>query len=240
MAELVYSIVVVGAGGTGSYFLKEFSRYLYDNRKAKEKISSMSIIDGDIIERKNIRRQAFQEEDIGQAKATVLASVLNEAFDLKWKAYYQYLLKVDDFEGKLVKKVYNSTVIPLIIGCVDNHACRLVCEEFFSQQENCIYIDSANEFSDGEVVFAAKKNGKVVSPCRSTVFPDILTGDLRNVEELSCTELNEVAPQHITANMQAGLILLQAVTSLLEEGRVTTGVTIFNVDRHAMQHDAPQ
>jgi len=236
-----YAIVVVGAGGTGSYFLKEFSRYLYDNKKAKDQICSMSIVDGDVIEKKNIRRQAFQEEDIGQSKAAVLASVLNDAFGLKWKSFYQYIISLDDFTGKNVPSSYydGSVQVPLVIGCVDNHAARLVCERFFTENKNCIYIDSANEFADGEIVFAAKKDGEVISPCRSVIFPDILTGDLRNVEEMSCTELNEVAPQHITANMMAGLTILQAVTALLEEGRVTTGVTTFNIDRHAMQHDAP-
>lgn len=233
-----YCIVVVGAGGTGGYVLKEFSRYLYDNKKAKDQISKMSIVDGDLIEKKNIKRQAFQIDDVGQAKSSILAQVLNEAFDLGWEAYYQYILKVDDIENKVGSRThYGEKIIPVIVGCVDNHAARLVCEEFFAKREDCIYIDSANEFSDGEVVFAAKKGGVVVSPCRSVVFPDILKGDLRNVEEMSCTELNEVAPQHITANMMAGVIILQSLTALLEEGRVTTGVTCFNADCHAMQHD---
>lgn len=236
--ENKFSIIVVGAGGTGSYILKEFSRYLYDNRKAKDMIFNMSIIDGDLIERKNIRRQAFQEEDIGQAKASILASVLNEAFELKWNAYHQYVIKVDDIKSKC-GSAWGKKIIPVIIGCVDNHAARLVCEEFFAKEEDCIYIDSANEFAEGEIVFAAKKGGKVVSPCRSVIFPDILEGDLRNVEEMSCTELNEVAPQHITANMMAGVIILQALTSLFEQGRVTTGVTSFNADSHVMQHDKP-
>lgn len=229
--KIKFAICCVGSGGTGSYFLKEFSRYLYDNKKALSQIYSLSVVDGDMVEKKNISRQAFLEEDVNEPKAGVMASVLNDAFDLKWKGYAQYILSTKDLEkcfGNTGDVGTNIFVMPVMIGCVDNHAARLVCEEYFNKASDCIYFDSANEFSCGEVVFAVKRNNKLVSPLRSTVFPDILSGDLRNVEELSCTELNDVAPQHIAANMQAGLILLSAITGLLDKGIVSTGMVIFD------------
>lgn len=222
--DVVFDIIVVGAGGTGSYFLKEFSRYLCGNDKALERIASLSVIDGDVVEKKNLARQAFMEEDIGQSKAAVMASVLNEAFGLNWSGYDRYLLETDELKSLSNGGFY----IPVVIGCVDNHACRLVCEKFFTESEDCLYFDSANEFSSGEVVFSVKMDGKA-SPLRSELFPEIKKGDLRNVEEMSCTELNAVAPQHISANMNAGMILLSAVTTLLDEGKAIAGMTIFDV-----------
>ena len=239
MENRKFSICVIGSGGTGSYFLKEFSRYLYDNRKAAKQISALSVVDGDRVEKKNISRQAFQEEDIHESKAAVLTSVLNETFDLKWNGYARYLLSVKDMNNFVPLSGRERDTIPVIIGCVDNHAARLVCEEYFNSRSDCIYFDSANEFSSGEVVFAAKKEGKILSPLRSRIFPEILNGDLRSVNELSCTELNEVAPQHICANMQAGLILVSAVTSLLEDGICTTGMTVFDVKQMVSTHYPP-
>lgn len=232
---ILFDVIVIGSGGTGSYFLKEFSRYLYQNDKAKEHIFRMAIIDGDEVEGKNLKRQAFIEEDIGFPKSIVMASALNDAFSLAWEGYDRYVLDVKE----LYDDCYNGDadgVIPIIIGCVDNHACRMVCEEFFKSHLDCIYYDSANEFSSGEVVFSAKKGGKVLSPLRSEIFPEIKKGDLRNVEEMSCTELNEVAPQHIAANMNAGLILLSAMTTLFEDGIVMGGMTMFDVKQMYSQH----
>lgn len=236
---LMFDIVVIGAGGTGSYFLKEFSRYLYQNDKAKEHIFRMAVMDGDEVEEKNLKRQAFIEDDIGMPKSVVMASALNDAFSLGWTGYDRYLLRAEELDDDCYHHdVEEGGVIPIIVGCVDNHACRMVCEEFFNTHDNCIYYDSANEFSSGEVVFSVKKGGEVLSPLRSSIFPEIKKGDLRNVEELSCTELNEVAPQHIAANMNAGLILLSAMTTLFEEGVVTGGMTMFDVKQMYCQHFA--
>jgi len=230
----IMDIVVVGAGGTGSYFLKEFSRYLYDNRAAKKKLGNLVIIDGDRVEKKNIKRQAFQEDDVELPKAAVLASALTEAFgasDWHWDAYTRYVLDVETLEG-----FFRKDHIPVLIGCVDNHGARVVFEKFFKKCRDIIYIDSANEFSMGEVVVACKNKGRRVSMLRSEVFPDMLSGDLRNVEEMSCTELNEVAPQHITANMTAGLTILNVVTNLFENGRVAAGMVVFDAQRMSMKY----
>jgi len=241
--HMKYQILVIGAGGTGTYFLKEFSRYLAGNAKAMKKVLSLSVADGDLVEEKNLARQAFGREDIGQKKAAVMASLLNDCFDLSWNAYSKYLLKTEQIDQMLEKTCNmhsfaykNNNVIPVVIGCVDNHACRLMCEDFFCSKDNCIYFDSANEFSSGEIVYASRVNGKTISPMRSQIFPDIKKGDLRNVEEMSCAELNAAAPQHIVVNMHAGLCLLSAVARLLEEDVLMSGVTFFDAINMDSRH----
>lgn len=241
-----YQILVIGAGGTGTYFLKEFSRYLAGNSKALEKVYSLSVADGDLVEKKNLARQAFSREDIGQKKAAVMASLLNDCFGLKWNAYGKYLLdtgQIDQVMDKARGSSYGSyNKIPVLIGCVDNHACRLLCEDYFYSRDSCIYFDSANEFSSGEVVYASRVKGRTISPARSQVFPDIKKGELRNVEEMSCAELNAAAPQHIVVNMHAGLCLLSAVARLLEEDVLMGGVTFFdamNMDSRHIEKTVP-
>jgi len=217
-----YKVCCIGAGGTGGYFLKEFSRYLGGFR---ENISGLYVIDGDIVEEHNLSRQCFAEEDIGQYKSSVLAEILNDTFGVRWRSIPRYLENVEQLEEILELQ---GDEMPIILGCVDNHGCRLVCEKFYNKAENCIYFDSANEVESGEVVFCYKMKGRTSSPLRSEIFPDILQGDTRNVTEMSCEELNVVHPQHITVNMYAGLILLSAVTGLLEHGTIKPGFTSFN------------
>jgi len=222
--KMKFDLIVIGSGGTGTYFLKEISRFLSSNNEALEMIDRMTIIDGDVVEEKNLARQCFDETDIGLKKATVMASVLNDAFGLKWQAYVEYITS----HAELYRFVDYGTV-PVIFGCVDNHAARLVCEQFFNSRESCIYFDSANEYENGEVVYAYKLKNQIVGPLRSYYFPDILSGDLRNVTEISCEELNNVSPQHILTNMTAGLALCSAFCALLKGG-MRPGVTYFNSD----------
>lgn len=219
-----FSILVIGAGGTGGYFLKEISRYLSGGRH--DKVYQIAVADGDIVEEHNLSRQCFIKEDIGNKKSSVLVESLNAAFDLDLKCYPQYITSKAQLEEYLNLK--DANVIPVLIGCVDNHGCRLICEELFKSLDTCFYFDSANEIESGEVVFSIKVNQKQISPLRSDIFPDILKGDIRNVTELSCEELNVIHPQHICTNMLAGNILLSAVCRLLEKNTYKAGFTSFN------------
>ena len=216
-----FTLLVVGCGGTGTYFLKEISRYLAN--KNRDKLASMVIIDGDTIEKKNLSRQAFDIEDVGRNKADVMAEVLNDAFNLKWKAYCDYIFNVSQIEC-LIK---NGT-IPVIIGCVDNHGCRLILEEFFYSEQSCIYFDAANEEAQGECVFSVNINNTVASPTRSYYFPDMLNSDVRGRDAISCEELNNSAPQHILANMTSGLQLLSAFVQLFENDVLQTGYSVYD------------
>ena len=232
--KITYDIIVIGTGGTGSFFSKELSRFLYNNH---HKVRELILVDGDTIEEKNMSRQAFMEEDIGQKKSVVLAEAYNTAFGLNWKAVGNYLTT-----QKSLKALMNSHGSmtehrkTIIVGCVDNHACRLLVEKvFLKHNKDVFYLDSANEFSSGEVVFARKERGKVVSPVRSQIFPDVLRGDLRKVTELSCEELNNASPQHIAVNMLAGNILLSEVCNIME-GRPHDGFVVFDAMNFSVEH----
>lgn len=223
--KIVYDLFVIGAGGTGTYFLKEISRFLQGERK--KQFCGLHIFDGDTVEEKNLSRQCFTMDDIGRNKAAVMAEILNEAYNLSYAAHPCYLLNEEQLEVVVKKGGYNVKVVPLVIGCVDNHACRMVMEKFFKNKDSVIIFDSGNEFSSGEVVFSYKMDKKVFGPERSYYFPDIKKGDMRNREEISCEELNNVAPQHIFTNMHAGNLLCSGVANLLDE-KITPGFAFYN------------
>lgn len=236
-----YDILVIGSGGTGTYFLKEFNHYLARNTEAQKLVSSLTIADGDIVEDKNLDRQCFLTEDIGRNKASVFADILNDsmdgynvrnAFNIRWNACCEYITSIEQLEHLLniggTQEIYSSysqvlTIkIPLIIGCVDNDACRLMCEEFFNKLDYCFYYDSGNEFSTGEVVYAHRFKGKTLSYEKSYSFKSMFSGDLRHVNELSCAELNESAPQHFLTNMTGAQYLLRGVVTLFSNTKKKT------------------
>ena len=231
-----YHFIVVGLGGTGSVFMEKLTRYL-SCRKNKD-IGTILLIDGDIVEKKNLRNQSFIEEDIGLYKSAVWESIANGMIESKpCKAYGTFLKTKEDLIKILragLNRSYCDENILLLIGACDNHACRLVMEAFFNDKKsvyhNILYFDSANEFDTGETVFAAKLEKKILSPCRSSLFPDVLKGDLRSVTELSCEELNAVNPQHMLINQLAAMQLMTGVVKVLEKKEIPTGVCYFNSD----------
>lgn len=248
--KIKFHIFVLGAGGTGTYFIKEFSRYIASLKNPPVE-KRMYIMDGDTVEAKNLDRQAFLMEDVGLKKSSVIAGVVNQSlFDgslMEWVSLPSYLTDLaqlsvlpssNEAETKEWFAGNGYLNIPFIISCVDNHAARLLLEEYFEKQANCILFDSANEFDNGECVFAAKMAGKVISPVRSYYFPDIKTGDLRPVTEMSCTELNAVAPQHIFTNMYAALQLLSQASALIENGTFSGGYSSFNARELMNNHYA--
>lgn len=233
MRLYISELVVVGAGGTGTFFLKEVSRFIASLGN-QAPIGSMMIIDGDIVERKNMDRQCFQEEDIGLYKAAVMADLLNTAFSLSWQSKAVYLESKEQIDVCGKKKTGDYISLPVIIGCVDNHPCRTVMEDYFNSCKNCIYLDSANEYMSGEVVFAIKLKGKVFSPLRSVYFPEVKKKQKAR-SEMSCTELNMVSPQHIAANMLAGNILLSEFAAICE-GNFHGGMVVFDSKDFILRH----
>lgn len=225
-----FSFIVAGAGGTGGYFLKEFARFMLGPDKERIDRNGLFILDGDIVEGKNVLRQCFLEEDIGLPKASCMADNLYLNFNQKWKGFQRYILCKQDVLSLFDRK----KTIPVLVGAVDNHGCRMVLEEIFDELDDVIYLDSANEYESGEVVIAAKRKGVVLGPTRSFYFPEIRSGDVRNRDEMSCTELNEVAPQHIVTNMMAGNVLLTQVSRIFS-GEFVPGLVMFNPFRSIME-----
>lgn len=233
-------LCVVGCGGTGSSFIELLTRYLSQNfNQTRLRIRTMLVIDGDTVEEKNLRNQAFIKDDVGYPKSAVMADAMNQylaagSATVRWKAYDKYIISSKELE-KLVcghMNDYNpGETVVCLFGCCDNHNCRLMMEDVFHSPvlPNVFLYDSANEFKNGEVVFAHKIDGVVYSLCRSEIFPDIKQGDLRNVTEMSCEELNNVAPQHLLVNRMAAQILMMGFTSMFEDGVPKFGFCVFNV-----------
>lgn len=203
-----FTIIVVGCGGTGGNYIKELGRFLYDNSIARA--CRILLVDGDLVEKGNIARQPFLPQDIGRKKAAVMAEILQEAFGLECGFYPEYLnspyeLKNFEKEGSL----------NILVGCVDNHACRKVLHEYFQMSPSCYYLDAANEYSVGEVVAAMRLYGTEMSPDRAYYYPEILQGQYIPKSEESCCQVNGSQPQHLVTNLMAANLLLKCTVEIL-------------------------
>lgn len=219
--EELYNIILVGCGGTGGHFLTNFGRFLQSYGGGRSYY--LTIIDGDMVERSNLTRQPFLEEDIGKNKAEAFAEIYSEVYGIECSFCNQYVDTPED-----ILKLTDKTGLTLLIGAVDNHACRKILHEVFQGLDSCIYIDSANEFSVGEIVVGVKMGGIILYPDRTFYFPDVLTDQSVSKSQQSCMELNASTPQHLVTNLMAANLLLMIVVTIMADQQMIGGMFLFD------------
>lgn len=233
---ICYNIVCVGCGGTGSFFIKEFARFMSTYTGQNQAIS-LAVIDGDRVEHNNLKRQCFMEEDINSFKATTMVSAVKDCFQVNEVYSYPFYLdrkeQLNEIYGTLHElgprnHGYGCKQVDILIGCVDNHRARQVMHAYFKKCSTIFYFDSANEFSNGEVVFGGKNKGKIIGQPRAFYFPGILKSRAKGASEMSCGAINKTSPQHIVTNMLAANILLGKLIPLITDGTVSLGISYFD------------
>lgn len=239
-------ILVLGCGGTGAYVVSYLTRFLSTLPDIQE--YSLFIADGDFIEKKNLIRQNFINQDIGRNKAEVLAERYSAAFGIDINVIpkniedAQFLLKI--MEDRNYR--YGSN---LIIGCVDNNATRkLIYECFFNKNSPVTFwIDSGNEEISGQVVCGfipdgnyyhrsnkIKIGGKVPYgqfslPCATELYPEFLTDKSGFNSGLSCAERAVSAPQNMMTNITAATIVMNFVHTILMNKQLRAHAVEFSI-----------
>lgn len=154
-----YSIFVLGAGGTGGYLVPNLAKIKTlgaENHKVRD--FSITLIDGDLVEAKNCKRQMFFDVDVGKSKAKVLAERYSNIYGAEIGFIDSYIESEDHLE-KIVKATIKQDVegtdrsyaTPIIVGCVDNNKTRKVIDSVYRKNE-MIWIDSGNEETSGQIV----------------------------------------------------------------------------------------
>lgn len=215
--EKKYGLIVIGAGGTGSWF----SQYV---SKLQDKLASVYLIDGDVVEPKNLARQNFMRNDVGKNKASVVARhasrMISQEIPFIYNTIEEFVSSTDDLQ-KVVDLVVANNAVPVIIGAVDNNASRKIVDDFMkTYKSEIVWIDSGNSERMGQVIVYPKDNkGKPVDGFKSPFelyenFSDI-GGEERRPDQISCAEQSESAPQNIGANALAGTLLFMLVNKMV-------------------------
>jgi hypothetical protein len=174
---------IIGCGGVGSAIVPSLCLL-----KSPE---SITLIDGDSIEEKNLNRQMFDRTQIGQNKARALGEKYGCHFVSDWFA-----------RGKI-----RHQRTDWLICLVDNHRARLetleVCDE-----TGCQAIFAANETHSSEAYYYRKAwKGTAKDP--RVYYPEMntdATGDPRS-SVIGCTgEAQERNRQLVSANFMAAAL----------------------------------
>lgn len=216
-------IFIIGTGGTGGFTYTNLSRLL-----AGTKIP-IHLYDGDLVEAKNLKRQSFIADDLGNNKATSLAKhqkdwLLHPSPTI---VHDEYLVDSDDFVGDIYIALEEGQ-IPIIISAVDNVATRKLINQAVNQLEEGIAIDSGNNNQGGQVVWTSMR----YVPEKQHPFEEPVMVKLANMLEAypslqtvedenpglarSCDEVVESEPQAMMANSRNADIIANIVMHLLD------------------------
>jgi len=220
-----YLFLIIGVGGTGGNFAKELCR-MVSQHPDKDNMS-IYFVDGDLIENKNLSRQPYTIDDIDENKAFCLADKCSEIFGLDVMAYPNYIQNIEEVLD--ICNTYRNK-LPVIISCVDNHACRKILHEVFLKLPHAVYLDAGNESTYGDVVCGIRANNKTISPDKTFYAKEILKGEHKGKNEMSCTELSQDNLQYFVTNLTASSILLSFVTDLIIFKKLKGGIVYFDIE----------
>ena len=140
------------------------------------------------------------------------------------------VISIDVDKIRALEEMKENLLPVLAKGCCKNitrEEVHALIDEIFEEYTDIIYIDAANEFSTGEVVVGIKNNQAVIAPDRAFYFPEVLE-DSKSVLEMSCTELNNVKPQHLVTNLVAANICLIQTIKILSGDWTCGGIYSFD------------
>lgn len=236
--------IIIGAGGNGGYLIPNLLRQIsLQNRFLRlenKQIHSVTIIDADGVEDKNLTRQNFIQRDVGQNKAAVMANRYGAAFGVEVTYITEYLSSPEMLED-IIKSAPAS---PVVVGCVDNNATRLIVDQVFRNKKNMFWLDAGNEEWAGQVVIGynagkdVEKGNKAPHlfnlPAVTQMFPEILEGGDKLPHEMSCAERAVSNPQNIQTNQTAANLLMGFCNTILtanaREGEgLKSHAVVFNI-----------
>lgn len=225
-------IVMIGAGGTGGHIAPHLYRLLH----TLDRPCRFLIIDGDIVEKKNLVRQNFIAADLGRNKAQVLAERYAAAFGMECSYIPEYMEDEKRLTALVTPRFCRSGInfrqgqmyqdtfyeLSILIGCVDNNKSRQLCHRVFQKVTPLVYIDAGNGEHTGQVVCGVRAGKRTVFPPVAGLYPDILEDEDKYPSELSCEEMAVSSPQSVVANLTAATAVVNYVYNIVVRGELHT------------------
>lgn len=166
--QILSNVVIIGCGGTGSRLLPMVSQ-LMSRGKWNDMVPTITLIDGDEVEVKNLTRQNFIMDDVSRNKAECLAERYGSAFEIPTVCINQYVpdnvRSISEWLSRnvpdsMTKLVANRPTVFFL--CVDNMKARyniiqaILMSTIATGMEHLI-VDAGNENTFGQArVFSSR------------------------------------------------------------------------------------
>lgn len=212
------AIKIIGIGGIGTQLLPPLMRW-----NQHEKKLPITLIDGDHIEVKNLKRQDFLEELIGQNKA--------EAAKITYKSYGFDIHSIAEFLDDSNVDIHIEEGNIIFTG-VDNYKTRVIIQEKAKSLNNILCIFMGNEYTDGDVLIYLKSMGEELTDPVFVNHPELIERMDKLPHEMSCEELLNSAPQIIFTNLTAATFGLNALYNFMR-GMIVKPEFYFDIEQMA-------
>jgi len=171
------SVNLIGAGGTGSQMLTALARISQALNTLGHAGLQLTVFDDDNVQRPNLARQLFTENEIGLNKGVALINRINRFFGTNWKAV------PERFENGC--KGDQSRSANLTVSCVDTVKARLDIEKTLyalarggHYRDTPVYLmDFGNSRDSGQVVLSTIDGVKQVKSenfCTVSSLPSLI------------------------------------------------------------------
>ncbi|MDD4987072.1 MAG: ThiF family adenylyltransferase [Dehalococcoidales bacterium] len=199
-----YTVVLVGCGGTGGYAAEGLCRILPAQ-------AQLALIDFDRVEERNLVRQNFFRDEIGQIKSEVLAKRLSRKYN---RAVAYSVLPI----GMAPLKSDS-----LVIGCVDNGPARRDIAKKFTASYNsdpAWWVDAGNAENSGQVLIGNRDGAPAYRreekgdrfyylPLPTRQRPELLR---EQPQEPGCADIPAQGP---TINLSMAALVVEVVRRLI-------------------------
>ncbi len=228
-------IGLVGCGGTGSHLALSLARLCFHVREQGGPPVSLTCIDGDRVERKNVGRQWFAPHEIGKPKALVLADRLNAALGLSIVAVPA--MATAGLLGEL-QPAYNT--IGILVGAVDTSSGRRALHDALARSTWRIWLDVGNERDWGKVLLGTTTDARQLHgalalggictalPAPTLRYPHLLD-DLPVQSQSDCATAAADGAQSLMVNQAMAAVAGQYLHQLVVARQITTWETALDL-----------
>lgn len=224
------SVVVVGAGGTGSHVVADLAvlhQALLDlGHPAGLRVT---LVDGDTVSAANIGRARFYSADVGLSKAEVLCHRINMVYGLDFEAVH----------GELDERSRLLMDADVVFGCVDTRKSRRSIHralkgENAQRWRDTIWIDMGNGDNDGQVILGVVDNRRerqgLKPPTVTELYPEMLDESRDPKDDgPSCSRREAIERQGVFVNKAAALHGVNMLTTLIRTGKLDYSGCFFNI-----------
>ena len=213
-------LTLVGTGGTGSHLASGLAA-LMGELTARGIECALTLIDGDVVEPKNVGRQLFTQGDIGKRKSLVLANRLMQSFG---RPVLHRHTPIDERDIRDTFVASDALTLNIIIGAVDNPQARLTIAQAVEHANgNLWWLDCGNERHSGQVCIGNTASARLMQgtaalgmitclPAPHLVYPDLIAVPKKKVRTgASCAELTAAGEQGLMVNR---MVAAHALTML--------------------------
>ena len=223
-------LVLIGCGGTGGWLAVNLPRIAYLQKQAGKKVS-ITFIDPDRVESKNIPRQNFIPSDLGLPKASVLAARYG------WQWGIEISAIAAPFRADMGNSRWNHLTI--CIGAVDNAEARIEIAKVLKNGKSTFWLDCGNHYDSGQVLLGSRDSVETMKgafyiptfctalPSPAIQHPELLLEQKATKKMLSCEEAAIANVQSMSINHRIADEALDMLLRLLS-GNLSRFATYVN------------